>query len=554
VTGIFKIFLIPFAGIFFLCSLGPSTVSSGGGGIETVALSGKIVDTLGRPALSTQVVLLPATYNPAIDTPISHAQICTTDAQGNYRLSAPDSGQFNIAAVRSQDLSRLLIRNIRVGNDSVFVHVDTLRMPGTIRIRIPAGLDETNGYFYVPGTTIYSWLRDKNGYILLNPVPACVNLTVLYAIMGSSAKPPPQVIADSVMVVPGGITTIEYIGWVFSKKLALNTTATGANVAGTVTNFPLLVRLTSSNFDFFRAKSGGEDLRFAKSNGSPLPYEIERWDSAGSLAEIWVRVDTVYGNDSTHYIVMMWGNPDAGDSSNSAKVFDTSSGLAGAWHLGEKGNSNPGGYKDATGNNNNLTGSSRMASAAVDGMIGRAQTFSGDSTYILGPAPRKINGNVSFTVSFWLSFSPAAVRSWILCFGGDNGATELCHFLINPNDSTQFGLSGGPGIQPSQVQNIFDVSSYRGKWSFVTTVYNTPDTSLATYINGVLMDKRTVLPANIIASGGLCISRNPATMASDDGLYGMLDELRLYSTAVSIDWIRLSYMNQKADNALVNVR
>lgn len=50
--------------------------------------------------------------------------------------------------------------------------------------------------------------------------------------------------------------------------LYLNTSPTGADVAGTVTNFPVLVRLRANNFDFSLAKADGSDLRFSKTNSA----------------------------------------------------------------------------------------------------------------------------------------------------------------------------------------------------------------------------------------------------------------------------------------------
>ena len=80
--------------------------------------------------------------------------------------------------------------------------------------------------------------------------------------------------------------------------IALNTTSNGANVANNVYNFPVLVRLTSSNFSGFGpVQAGGADIRFSKSADytKALPYQIQRWDATRDLAEIWVLLDTVSG-------------------------------------------------------------------------------------------------------------------------------------------------------------------------------------------------------------------------------------------------------------------
>ena len=47
----------------------------------------------------------------------------------------------------------------------------------------------------------------------------------------------------------------------------------------------MLIRLTSGNVDFAAFKTDGTDIRFAKPNGSPLPYEIEQWDASMGPAQ-----------------------------------------------------------------------------------------------------------------------------------------------------------------------------------------------------------------------------------------------------------------------------
>ena len=65
----------------------------------------------------------------------------------------------------------------------------------------------------------------------------------------------------------------DYSGWDFHKDIELNTTASGAAVAGAVTSFPVLIRLTPSVFDGFEnTLPGGADIRFSDTAGNPLVY------------------------------------------------------------------------------------------------------------------------------------------------------------------------------------------------------------------------------------------------------------------------------------------
>ena len=119
------------------------------------------------------------------------------------------------------------------------------------------------------------------------------------------------IVGSNEMIDIGKIDFLHLSQWKFSRRIYLNTSSTGADIAGMVTNFPVLLRLRANSFDFSQAKRDGGDIRFTSSSGIPLPYEIERWDSIGREAEEWVRVDTVQGNNDSQFIIMYWGNPDA---------------------------------------------------------------------------------------------------------------------------------------------------------------------------------------------------------------------------------------------------
>ena len=66
------------------------------------------------------------------------------------------------------------------------------------------------------------------------------------------------------------------------------------------TNFPVLIEIqgndpSGTNYvDFSLVKSGGDDIRFTRSDGETmLSYWIESWDAAGKVAQIWVKMDSL---------------------------------------------------------------------------------------------------------------------------------------------------------------------------------------------------------------------------------------------------------------------
>src|SRR5689334_10615918 len=88
-----------------------------------------------------------------------------------------------------------------------------------------------------------------------------------------------------------------YPGWKHSGSMYLLTTPEGADLpaSASVEGFPLLVRLHRDFFDFNQAKPNGADLRFSSHRDEPLAYQIEEWDPAQGVANIWVRVPSIKG-------------------------------------------------------------------------------------------------------------------------------------------------------------------------------------------------------------------------------------------------------------------
>jgi hypothetical protein len=529
---------ILFTGLVTLqCSVSSNMVTTGPGS-ETVALSGRLVDTLGRPASFARVYLVPVAYDPIADGVLPLAQTATTDVDGNYALSGPDSGSYNIQALQSQDLTSLLIRNIRVRHDSVFVTADTLRSSGTIRVVVPNGLDTNNGYFYIPGSTIFSWLSDNNGIVTLASIPAGVDLSMYYAVKGSSTLP--QLIRDSVIVAPGGIMNIEYIGWNFSKKLILNTTASGANVAGNVMNFPVLIRLNSANFNFAEAKSGGEDVRFTKSDGTPLSYEIERWDATSQAAEVWVKIDTVYGNDSTHFINMYWGASTGSVTvslSNGAAVFDSAQGNIGVWHL------------DPSLNDATIFSDNGIDSATADavGIIGRCRHFDPAlHSCITIPNESRFDITTNITLSAWVQVDSLYVGWEAIITKGDNTYRLHCDTTLK---DVVFSTSTFASNQTDTVINrLYSKTRLDDRqWHFICGVFD--GSAMHIYIDGILDGEVPVTSP--------CRVNNFKVMIGNNGeipnrfFAGSIDEVRILHTAMSADWVTLCYMNQKGVDKLL---
>ncbi|MBN1602063.1 MAG: DUF2341 domain-containing protein [Chitinispirillaceae bacterium] len=326
----------------------------------------------------------------------------------------------------------------------------------------------------------------------------------------------------------------DYTTWSHSGNININTTGI------TTTDcyaFPFLVRLTSGNFNFSEAQSAGQDIRFAKSDGTPLSYQIERWDSTSSSADIWVRIDTVFGNNSSQFFVMYWGKSTVSSKSDASAVFDTATGFRCVWHLSEA----SGGPTDAT--LNAYTGTLRNApSQNQSGIIGKAFTFNPASTQGIYNNSRVVSA-FPFTVSTWVKRT-AYATDHCLIFLGDKDVNDVSYLtILNTSDHLKVRSQNTTGYFSESSQTITDSA-----WHLIHTVYKS-NTEKIGYIDGVPV---CTLTTNVTFSSA--VDRFAigyiSGLAPGNFFKGSLDEFRAEQGERSTDWIRLCYETQK-DNQLI---
>lgn len=533
-----------------LCAVAAAALSCGnlpGGGDDfpNSKVSGAVMNADMTPASRTMVCLIPAGYDPVSDQPPFYPLIDTTDAAGNYALTVSGAGSFNIQAKQLDSGTMSFVSDIRVtAGADVSVPAAVLRPSGAVSVTLPAGVDTVNGYLYVPGTLINRTIPAASGSIVLDSLPAGTLPGIYYAVRNVIGS---TMVRYRIDVVPGD--TVVDPGWAFSREVSLNTTSSGAQVSGTVVNFPVCIRMTGANFDFSQAEPGGADLYFAKSDDTPLPYEIEQWDSAGSRAAVWVLVDTVYGNNSSQHFMMYWGNAGAGAGSDPAAVFDTAGEFQGVWHFAEAGNT---AAKDATANHYDGTPSGMTAASAVDGMVGGAQEFEGTSSHFVmaGTAGSSLNfpENGLYTVSAWVYADTLDSEFHTIASKGDKQYNLQMMANSNHWEFAECKTTGGWEVtnSPGGAKNWTHVAGVRNgsrQYLFVNGVC--ADSSISLYFQDTVWFARNT-------GSDFTVGKKPEE--SDYFYKGIIDEVRASSVARGPDWIRLCYMNQKASDALVVLR
>ena len=523
-----------------------------------------MVTTEGKPAAGTVVTLCSENYNPFGGPGQLPPNVDTTDGNGAYILHAPDiSIRYTISAVHCVLRTRVMVTGITINGDTTSVSDAVLRFPGTITAAIPKNADLQNGYVYVPGTNIKAPLAGTSGTVILDSVPAGTIPAIYYAVKNGEAV---QAIRFDVQVFSGDTSRVLYPDWHYSRQVYFNTTPAGAEVAVTITNFPVLVRLTGDNFAFAGARADGGDIRFAKQDGTLLNYEIERWDAAQGAAEIWVKVDTIFGNDSAHYICMYWGtsavgsagspqgsvtNASAMDSAgsvtgvtNGAAVFDTANGFQGVWHFAEAGDAPT---EDATLNRFQGTPYGMTSASAVPGVIGAARAFDGKASYIA------IGSSASSALNFPEN-GRYTLSAWVFADSLDNAF----HEILSKGD-LDYGMQLH-NINKWEITDFLDATGWQTvrspataqEWKYVVGVRDGAKEYL--YVDGALASDSIATRDSTGKNTAfdVCIGRQAD--ASSRYWSGAIDEVNMANVARSPDWIKLSYMNQKAINKLVEFR
>jgi hypothetical protein len=379
-----------------------------------------------------------------------------------------------------------------------------------------------------------------------------------------------------------------YSAWTGHRTITLNTTATGANVAGTVTNFPVLVRLGTGEASIIAAANNGASIRFSKAdNTTALPYEIESWSS--NAAAIWVKLDTVKGSNATQSFRMHWGNGAATTQSNSASVFDTANGFRAVYHLSGGASTSE---LDATVNGLTMSASDTVPGAVpgtIAGIVGGARTFAGDTTTIAGrqyfvAANTAANPAVDAPTN-----DPHTVSAWAYArtISAANGHGNS---IFNKGDN-QYALQiyGNTGATAKLWDSAIYTSTWRqakskgvavaGAWYHITGTWtggvNATNGTGKLYVNGVLDTTISLAigTTNPTRTYNLFIGANPTaggtnaaapgtpralaaqttTLARARYWDGYLDEISFSRVVRSDDWVKLAYENQKAINSLTDI-
>jgi hypothetical protein len=341
-------------------------------------------------------------------------------------------------------------------------------------------------------------------------------------------------------------------GWDHRKLITVQSDLVDA----TLSNFPLLVVITS-DVDMHDAQNDGGDLRFTANDGTTLlPYYIKTWSGGGGggsavTAICYVQIPTIDADTGATFYIY-WSNAGASDASDSGTTWPAA--YVGVWHM----TTNGGNETDYSGNAKTLTQTGGTIPTTT-GKLGNARDFEAGDTENL----QKSDEGGSLDLSG--SNQKVSITAWVRLESNGSSTKHVAGKYVESGYGRQYMLgisntgavigrlsSTGSSISATGVGATTLIAD-SATWYHIAMVYD--DTDIRVYVNGSLDENGTSNPKSY--TSGIYNGAARFSIGSDDmdsgGQYldGLIDEVRVLNTDLSAAWVKFEYSNvNSADNEL----
>lgn len=309
--------------------------------------------------------------------------------------------------------------------------------------------------------------------------------------------------------------------WDYCKKITINHTKVNA----TLTNFPILVQITSDSDLVTKAQSDGDDILFTGDttgvsvNETKYNHEIESWVNDGTYvnASIWVNITSLSSSTNTD-IWMYYGNASASSEQNITGTWN--SGFQMVQHLNET----SGSLLDSTSNNNDCTNNNATFNSSS--LISGSYDFNSSYQWITTPYGNGVDPNsVPQTYSLWVKTNNNAINQMFLSttYTGDTRN----YFGIKDAQWEMGMYNDGWGEGATAVGEV---------WTYITIVYDGSYANM--YVNATYDHRKTY--NSFVFQSDFDIGRFPGSPGTYD-FSGTIDEVRFSNVDRNVSWINTTY-------------
>lgn len=380
------------------------------------------------------------------------------------------------------------------------------------------------------GTNAAAWQNSAVLGVNTNFCPKAWSITLTnltpgatYDFIFRASNPGHQAWSPAGQVTTGGLHPADY-----SHRLKINVAATGGGAP--LPGFPALVSLSPATpgFDYAQfASATGGDLRFADSGGlTPLPYEVNRWNSGGT-STFWVSLPELEGTNNCFWAY--WGNP-----SDTQPPASTTNGAVwpsylAVWHLEQA--TFP--YLDSTGRQ---TISGGTAPSSVAGWAGQGASFNGSTWLDAG----NVDLGDTFTLSAWVKLQTGAANIQSIFSdkpgGWNTPGVALYIDTYNTSDRAVIVESGDGTTGVTAQTGTGAISD--GQWHLIVATVDRTNGAARIYVDGVDETQASPVTTDFANTGDFQIGR------LTDGsfpFHGVIDEARIQAGIASPQWVQSSF-------------
>ncbi|HNW05814.1 MAG TPA: DUF2341 domain-containing protein [archaeon] len=312
----------------------------------------------------------------------------------------------------------------------------------------------------------------------------------------------------------------------FRKKITINHT----KVESTLTNFPILIKLTDVNLTSF-AQSDGSDIYFTLSDGTTrLKREIEDYNSETGTLVAWVKIPELSSTADTNFYMYFGDKTES--NSNDKDVWNSD--YNAVYHMNDKTNST---MLDSTAFENDVTKKGANEPNQIIGKIGYAQDFDGTDDYAVMK-----NAVEVVSVSFWIN-GIEGISGADYIIGGQGSGDGGFRYLDNDSSWLMYYGTGYKSL-------VWNHGGNETGWHLINIERSITDIrDFNVYVDGEnigITTANTTTPAKIYFNQ---IGRRYMLYNLD----GVLDEIQYRNKNKSAEWIKTEYNNQSSPETFYNI-
>jgi hypothetical protein len=292
--------------------------------------------------------------------------------------------------------------------------------------------------------------------------------------------------------------------------------------------------------------AGSAEIAFAGEDGhTPLAMERVTYVPETGAFEAWIRISLVADRPTHVYLYY-----DGASTTPAPNEVWSPAIFAGAWHMTGARPDQSVAPDSVRGNDAiGVTGQNRGIPAVVDGIAGAARSYDGATDWMAVPDPTDGSldfGTRSFGYSAWVDVAASAGDWDMPLFKGGSSSHRPGYDLELGRDTWEANLNDDRGANVIQA-HLGDDAQLDGTWHQLVAVVDRGTNTMTSYVDG----------AQVAA-----VPESLASVDNPDDLYfghdtdpfaGLLDEVRVYATAIDPDRIAAEYANLAHRDTFVTV-